>query len=147
MDPYRKSARGNGASGVSNAGHPRSASLGIRQSSYRRTGLLALEGPIRDDVFDLTARHADIHELPVVQAVQLGAFPLPFPPCLKRIPISLEKAGDTPRRRGRLAPPCRTIGRAHPGISWVLVLPRVPSHVRAPLPCALPFPYPRLILS
>ena len=30
----------------------------IRQSSNRRTGLLAVEGPIRDDVFDLTARHA-----------------------------------------------------------------------------------------
>jgi hypothetical protein len=34
----------------------------------------------RDDVFDLTARHADIRELPVVQAVQLGAFPLSFAP-------------------------------------------------------------------
>jgi hypothetical protein len=52
----------------------------IRQSSNRRTGLLAVEGPIRDDVFDLTARHADIHELQVVQAVQLGAFPLSFAP-------------------------------------------------------------------
>jgi hypothetical protein len=28
-----------------------------------------IDGPIRDNVFDLTARHADIHELPVVQAV------------------------------------------------------------------------------
>src|SRR5260370_22077311 len=146
MDPYRKSARGNGASGVSNAGHPRSASLGIRQSSYRRTGFLALEGPIREDVFDVTARHADIHELPVVQAVQLGAFPLPFAPCLKRIPISLEKAGDTPRRRGRLSRPCRTIGRAHGGISWVLFLPRVPRHGRARLTSGLHFPYRRLIL-
>src|SRR5260370_28020910 len=127
MDPYRKSARGNGASGVSNAGHPRSASLGIRQSSYRRTGLLALEGPIRDDVFDLTARHADIHELQVVQPVQLGAFPLSFAPffapVLKRTPISLEKAGDAPGRYGRLSQPCCTIGRAHRGISWVLFYP------------------------
>src|SRR5260221_6328731 len=52
----------------------------IRQSSNRRTGRLAVEGPIRDDVFDITARHAAIHELPAVQAVQLGAFPLSFAP-------------------------------------------------------------------
>src|SRR5258708_40133701 len=100
----------------------------IRQSSNRRTGLLAVEGPIRDDVFDLTARHADIHELPVVQAVQLGAFPLSFAPffapCLKRTPISLEKAGDAPRRCGRLSQPCCTIGRAHAGISWGAFLSR-----------------------
>jgi hypothetical protein len=51
--------------------------------------------PWPDDVFDLTARHADIHELPVVQAVQLGAFPLSFTPFfapfLKRTPISPEE--------------------------------------------------------
>src|SRR5260370_38076317 len=72
----------------------------IRQSSNRRTGLLAVEGPIRDDVFDLTARHADIRELPVVQAVQLAAFPLSFAPFfapfLKRIPNVLEKAHAAP---------------------------------------------------
>ena len=32
----------------------------IRQSSNRRTGLLAVEGPIRDDVFDLTARRVKV---------------------------------------------------------------------------------------
>jgi hypothetical protein len=65
-----------------------------------------IDGPIRDNVFDLTARHADIHELPVVQAVQLGAFPLSFAPFfapfLKRTPISAEEAEDVPRRSGRL---------------------------------------------
>ena len=81
----------------------------IRLSSNRRTGLLAVEGPIRDDVFDLTARHAHIHELPVVQAVQLGAFPLSFAtffaPFLKRTPISPDEAEDVPRGSGVWAKP------------------------------------------
>jgi len=44
---------------ASNADHPRRARS--RQSSKRRTALLAVKRPTRDDVFDLTARHADIH--------------------------------------------------------------------------------------
>src|SRR5258707_5794457 len=66
FDPYRKSAPGNGA--PDRVQCRSSTQCQIRQSSNRRTGLLAVEGPIRDDVFDLSARHADIHELPVVQA-------------------------------------------------------------------------------
>jgi hypothetical protein len=104
FDPYRKSAPGNGAS--RRVRSRSSTQCQIRQSSNRRTGLLAVEGPIRDDVFDLTARHADIHELQVVQAVQLGAFPLSFAPFfapfLKRTPISPEEDEEVPRRSGRL---------------------------------------------
>src|SRR6202790_2721770 len=60
-----------------------------------------IDSSVSDDAVDLSARHADVHQLPVTQVVQAGSQPPALAPLLKRTPISLEQAQDAPLRCGR----------------------------------------------
>jgi hypothetical protein len=65
----------------------------------RRAISNSIQSSVSGDVVDLSARHADIHQLPLTQVVQAGSQPLALALLLKRTPISLEQAQDAPRRR------------------------------------------------
>jgi hypothetical protein len=131
--------------GVSNSGHP----PGVRYQAFiRRTGLLAARylGSRRHT----RSRRAQCR-CPGAPSRSGRTKPLAtfrVASLLIGIPISPEKAGDAPGRCGRLSQPCRTIGRAHRGISLGVVSTqaRVPGHRRARLTSGLHFPYRRLIL-
>jgi hypothetical protein len=60
-----------------------------------------IDSSVSGDAVDLSARHADVHQLPVTHVVQAGSHPLAWAPLLKRTPISLEQAQDAPPRCGR----------------------------------------------
>jgi hypothetical protein len=51
-----------------------------------------IDGAVRGDIVDLTARNADIPEFQVVEAGQIGSQPFARAPFLKCIPASPEKA-------------------------------------------------------
>jgi hypothetical protein len=61
---------------------------------------------VSGDTVDLSARHADIRQLPVTQVVQARSQPLALALLLKRTPISLEQAQDAPRDGEVEAEPC-----------------------------------------
>src|SRR6266446_6740379 len=87
-------------------------------------------------------------EFKVVQAIQLGAFPLFFAPFLKRSPISPQEAEDAPLRSGVAFQPDYAVSRGHLRNSreQCFDLDQNAMRERGRLTSGLHFPHRRLIL-
>src|SRR5579871_1974623 len=90
--------------------HCRQISLPFAGSNAAR-----VDGSVRGDVVDLSARGADIHQFPVAQIEQGGAEFLAFAALPKENPICPDQAGDMPGRYGPSPEPCGAVRRAHRG--------------------------------